>query len=157
MVSGWLGEFESVGKKGGEIFSVGGGEVGSVKESGSGDHAIDSQFSGSSGQMKEAGSFRTFVFAEGNDLVEKRSNHFGLGRGYGSAKKLVPTDPRGGEELALLDPGEDFSNFVTPEDEGSDEVVRIEADHELRQASRSRVTSERYELAASGVRPRPWA
>jgi len=81
-----------VGKEGGEIFTVRSSEVSFVEKSGSCDHAIDSQFAGSSYQVKEAGGLRAFVFGEGNNLVEKRSNPFSLVGGDGSAKKLVPGD-----------------------------------------------------------------
>jgi|LauGreDrversion2_5_1035112.scaffolds.fasta_scaffold154750_1 hypothetical protein len=81
-----------MGKEGGKIFAVRSSQVSFVEKSGSCDHAIDSQFAGSSYQVKEASRLRAFVFGEGNNLVEKRSNSFSLGGGDGSAKKLVPAD-----------------------------------------------------------------
>jgi len=67
-----------VGKEGSKIFAVSSSEVSFVEKSGSCDHAIDSQFAGSSYQVKKAGGLRAFVFGEGNNLVEKRSNPFSL-------------------------------------------------------------------------------
>lgn len=81
-----------MGKEGGKIFAVRSSQVSFVEKSGSCDHAVDSQFAGSSYQVKKAGGLRAFVFGEGNNLVEKRSNSFSLVGGDGSAKKLVPAD-----------------------------------------------------------------
>ena len=81
-----------MGKEGGKIFAVSGSQVSFVEKSGSCDHAIDSQFAGFSYQVKEAGGLGTFVFGEGNNLVEKRSYPFSLFGGDGSAKTLVPAD-----------------------------------------------------------------
>ena len=81
-----------MGKEGGKIFAVSGSQASFVEKSGSCDHAIDSQFAGSSYQVKKAGGLRAFFFGERNNLVEKRSNSLSLVGGDGSAKKLVPAD-----------------------------------------------------------------
>ncbi len=81
-----------MGKEGGKIFAIRSSQVSFVEKSGSRDHAIDSQFAGSSYQVKKAGGLRAFFFGEGNNLVEKRSDPFSLVGGDGSAKKLVPAD-----------------------------------------------------------------